>query len=309
MCYSTMIEADLRKLERRFDAVIDWDNIAEAFSLRDNYKMASIPSAIDSYIIQTATTALEKKLAKAARAHYQTEIKKFSTKLIKYENDVLEFEKKIAKGSKAKGLKESLEKRRASVEWLRDKITHYQEIEERGAARIFPQFYAPVIIQEEKCRAIKLMRYHVLPASGKELIPFKYNLFNARRDNLMSSKIWKPLFGAKHTIYPFYRFYESVEGENGQSRIIYFEQQSKELMWSAALFEMSKIKEGLLYSFAAITDEPPSEVATTGHDRCPIFLDEQSVTSWLNPRNYSPMDLFNLLDSKTPTLFLHQDAA
>ena len=38
-----------------------------------------------------------------------------------------------------------------------------------------------------------------------------------------------------------------------------------------------------LMSFAAITDEPPAEVAAAGHDRCIIPIRPEHVDAWPNP--------------------------
>ena len=309
MCYSAMIEADLRKLERRFGAKIDLDNLQIAFEMRDVYKSAMIPSAIDTYIIQNAKTPTEKRLAKMAKSHYKAEIEKFSAKLKKYEQDVKDFEAKIKAGSKAKDLKASLEKRKATVEWHKEKIDYYEKIDEQGAPRVFPNFYAPVVVKDDKQAWIRLMRYQLCPRSGKELNAFKYNLFNARKDRLKDSSTWKAVFGKQHGIFPFYRFYESVEGKNGEAKPIYFEPKHGDLMWAAALFEKSKIKEGELWSFAAITDEPPPEVAAAGHDRCPVYINEKSFESWLNPSGSTKDELFSILDSVEQTYFQQHDAA
>ncbi len=303
-----MIEADLRKLEKQFDAIVDWSSFDEAFNIRSKYPQATIPSGLDSYIIQHAETPLQKRLAKMAKVHYLAEIEKVSAKLKKYEQDVKDFEAKIKNGSKAKDLESKLQKRRETVEKHKEKIANCEKIEERGAARIFPNFYAPVIIEEGKEKLIKLMRYHVCPKNGNELNTFKYNLFNARRDRLLDSKIWKPLFGKQHAIFPFHRFYESVAGENGETKIIYFEPKDQEIMWSAAIFEEAKIESGLLRSFAAITDDPPPEVSAAGHDRCPVFLSEDKFDIWLNPKLSTKEELVELLSSTVPTYFEHKAA-
>jgi putative SOS response-associated peptidase YedK len=39
----------------------------------------------------------------------------------------------------------------------------------------------------------------------------------------------------------------------------------------------------VLDSFAAITDEPPAEVAAAGHDRRIIPIKEENIGAWLNP--------------------------
>jgi putative SOS response-associated peptidase YedK len=308
MCYSAMIEADLRELQRVFGAKIDWSSFDEAYAIRGQYSQAMIPSGLDSYIIQNAETASQKRLAKMAKEHYQQEIDKFSKKLKKYEQDVKDFELKIKNGSKAKDLKEKLEKRKATVEWHKEKIEYYEKIEETGAPRVFPNFYAPVIIQSGKDHLIKLMRYHLCPKNGKELNAFQYNLFNARRDKLLESRTWKPVFGKQHAIFPFYRFYESVEGKNGEAKIIYFQPKDENIMWAASIYEEAKISAGSLLSFAAVTDEPPPEVAAAGHDRCPVFLSKEHFENWLDPKNISKEDLVKLLRSVVPTVFKHQAA-
>lgn len=303
-----MVEANLKKIERRFNVKIDWDNLEIAYQMRDNYKSAMIPSAIDTYIIQNAETAQQKRLAKMAKAHYQTEIEKFSTKLKKYEQDVKDFEAKIRGGSKAKNLKENLEKRRETVQWHKDKIDYYEKIQEKGAPRVFPNFYAPVVVKNEKTAALRLMRYQLCPKSGKELNPFKYNLFNARKDRLLDSPTWKAVFGKQHAIFPFYRFYESVEGPEGQPLAIYFQPEHGDLMWAASLYEVSRIKEGELWSFAAITDEPPAEVLATGHDRCPVYIAEKQFDAWMNPISAHRNHLVGLLDDVEKTYFDHEQA-
>ncbi len=308
MCYSAMIEADLREMEKMFGVKVDWTSFDEAYDIRSKYQQAMIPSAIDSYIIQNAETTTQKRLAKMAKAHYKAEIDKFSAKLKKYEQDVKDFEAKIKSGSKAKDLDEKLCKRRETVQWHKEKIEYYEKIEEAGAPRVFPNFYAPVIVKEGKGQDLRLMRYHVCPKNGKELNAFQYNMFNARKDRLLDARNWKAIFGKQHAIFPFYRFYESVPGETGEAKIIYFEPKDQEIMWSAAIFEESKIAPGLLRSFAAITDDPPPEVAETGHDRCPIFITKDKFASWLDPKGAKKEDLIELLNSTVPTYFEHKAA-
>ena len=125
----------------------------------------------------------------------------------------------------------------------------------------------------------------------------------------MDSQTWKPIFGKQHGIFPFYRFYESVEGKNGKPKQIYFEPKHGDLMWSATLYEKAKLKEGELWSFAAVTDEPPPEVAAAGHDRCPVYLQEKNFKTWLSPSTSAKDELISILESVEPTYFEHYDAA
>jgi putative SOS response-associated peptidase YedK len=64
-----------------------------------------------------------------------------------------------------------------------------------------------------------------------------------------------------------------------------------------------------LYSFAAITDEPPKEIAATGHQRCVVALREENLHQWLSPRGVSRERLEMILSDKEAPYYEHQVAA
>ena len=64
-----------------------------------------------------------------------------------------------------------------------------------------------------------------------------------------------------------------------------------------------------LYSFAAITDEPPPEIAATGHDRCIIPLEAAAIGAWLDPAGADRAALAALLDRRERPYFEHRLAA
>jgi putative SOS response-associated peptidase YedK len=64
-------------------------------------------------------------------------------------------------------------------------------------SRIFPMYYAPIIIQEGGDRKIVLARYHCRQKDKLASIDKKFpGLYNARRDNL--EKFWRNEFGHNH---------------------------------------------------------------------------------------------------------------
>ncbi len=66
-------------------------------------------------------------------------------------------------------------------------------------ARIFPGWYAPVIVSENGKPTVKLMRYQCRLAGKPKCYDTKYpGMYNARRDNL--GGFWKDLFGYQHGI-------------------------------------------------------------------------------------------------------------
>jgi len=64
-----------------------------------------------------------------------------------------------------------------------------------------------------------------------------------------------------------------------------------------------------LLSFAAITDEPPPEVAAAGHDRCIIPIKPENVDAWLSPQASDLATLHAILDDRQRPYFEHRLAA
>ena len=64
-----------------------------------------------------------------------------------------------------------------------------------------------------------------------------------------------------------------------------------------------------LLSFAAITDEPPAEVAAAGHDRCIIPIKAENVDDWLNPDPKNLARQYAILDDRERPYYEHRWAA
>jgi putative SOS response-associated peptidase YedK len=64
-----------------------------------------------------------------------------------------------------------------------------------------------------------------------------------------------------------------------------------------------------LYSFAAVTEEPPTEIAAAGHDRCIIPIKRENVGAWLDagPGNLAAMRA--ILDDRDRQYYEHRLAA
>jgi len=82
-------------------------------------------------------------------------------------------------------------------------------------------------------------------------------------------------------------------------------------MFIACLFaEWVEPKSGeRLLSFAAITDEPPPEVAAAGHDRMIVNLRPENIDRWLTPEGRSIEELQAILDDRQSLYYEHSLAA
>jgi putative SOS response-associated peptidase YedK len=91
-------------------------------------------------------------------------------------------------------------------------------------------------------------------------------------------------------------FFENVN-RDGSNQVLHFIPKPAGTMLIACLYaEWRDPKGGTpLLSFAAITDEPPVEVAAAGHDRMIINLKPENLTAWLAPAGRSTDELQRIL--------------
>jgi putative SOS response-associated peptidase YedK len=220
------------------------------------------------------------------------------------------------------------------IAWLRARLADLKRTEPNSNdGRIFPFWYAPVLVNEASERVIKPMRYHCRPSGKPASIDNRYpGLYNARRDNLEG--FWKNQYGRQHAYCVVQSFYENValhdfekralrDGEKVQNCVLHFNPQPATAMDSGsagAAFQPSNMLVACLYdrwqkpgepallSFAAITDDPPPEVAATGHNRCIIPLKPENLSAWLTP-GADLAAYYALLDDRERPYYAHELAA
>jgi putative SOS response-associated peptidase YedK len=120
---------------------------------------------------------------------------------------------------------------------------------------------------------------------------------NARRDNV--GGFWNEVYGRNHALMVvsgFYRMYRSIFTSVASSSptrkrltwVLQFNPRPVTEMLVACLWDhWSGPSAADLWSFAAVTDEPPPEIAATGHQRCIIALREPNLREWLvRPQDY-----------------------
>jgi putative SOS response-associated peptidase YedK len=92
--------------------------------------------------------------------------------------------------------------------------------------------------------------------------------------------------------------------------VLEFVPDSGEVMLVACLWSSSVESGGKdLLSFAAITDEPPPEVAATGHDRCIVPIRSENIDAWLQPDPANLAVLQSILDDRARPHYAHREAA
>ena len=273
MCYSAPVLADLRKLERRFDAAID---VAAYDALVDTRLQAGrvrIPKAMDDALV-----ALDGPAAGKVRAWRAQQTEDLLRQLAEQEARLQRAREKLA----VRETKAALNDVRVATNKIAQFNSRLQDLAREEPkprdARIWPGEYCSVALVDG-ARLLRPMRYQCrMPGWTAETEKQYPGTYNARRDNLETS--WKRLFGRQHALMVVERFYESVD-RDGKAVELEFVPRTREPMLVPCLWSYDE--RDRLYSFAAITDDPEPEVATAGHDRTILDLKPEHVEAWLNP--------------------------
>jgi putative SOS response-associated peptidase YedK len=309
MCYSAQIRADYTKLVREFGAMMSLDEFAQLYAHDAGKQRPKTPKAMDDGFAGARTAQGQDIVAKIQQWHAE-------------EMQALDEEIRV-QGARLKQAEDALahrptQKARNEIRVAGNRVERAQarlgDLHRTGLlprdSRIFPGVYAPVIVSERGQRVIKPMRYQCRlpdkPARNDTLYPGTYN---ARRDSLEA--YWKNAFGQHHGVVVVQSFYEHVPrhaleqrvlvpGEAAQNVVLEFRAQPPRDLLIACLWSEWEGPEGRLLSFAAITDEPPPDVAAAGHDRCIVPIRRENLDAWLNP---DPQDLaaqYRILDDREP---------
>jgi putative SOS response-associated peptidase YedK len=319
MCYSAQIVQDYRKYVRAFGADIDLRTFVDLFWRRRNDPKVKIPKAMEAAFLMPASED-EQRIKDLIAEFAQQEAMKLEQELFKQRKRLADAERSLL----TKTTKAATESRRiaaSKVEWALGKLADLRRTElTEEDSRIFPGHYAPVLVVENGRRVVKPMRYQCRPAGKPAFYDAKYpGTYNARRDNLEG--FWKGLFGYRHGVTVMNAFFENVSrhrvegrelaaGEEAENVVLEFRPRPVQDMLVACLWSpWSGPGEPDLLSFAAITDEPPPEVAAAGHDRCIIPIRPESLDAWLNPDPKRLKALYEILDDRERPYYEHRLAA
>ena len=319
MCYSAQIWADYRLYVRQYGADIDFEEFYGLFSRRVSDSRIRIPKAMEAAFAEPRN---------AAQQPIKSAIDAFAAEhTAKLEQDLFKQRKRLADAERIlqfKPTKAAVQSKRIAadkIDWTMGKLADLRrtELMDRDS-RIFPGFYAPVMVMDKGRRVIKPMRYQCRPAGKPAFYDTKYpGTYNARRNNLEG--FWKGLFGFTHGIVVINAFYENVNRHRVEGRgigideavenvVLEFKPRPSQDMLVACLWSRwTAPGQPDLLSFAAITDEPPAEVAAAGHDRCIVPIRPEHVDAWLDPDPLNLAAQHAILDDRARPVYDYRMAA
>jgi putative SOS response-associated peptidase YedK len=316
MCYSAQVVQVVRKLHRELGIRLDYDEALKLFTRRLDDPGLVISRGFEANFDDPANDQ-ERRIKSAIDEHRARMATKLEKDLFFQKTRLVNAERSL-KDKETKKAREDIRIAAKKIEAVTTKLTDLRHSELKpDDNRIFPMVYTGVIIRHGEHNILTPMRYFCRPAGRPAFYDKKFpGLYNARRDNL--EKFWAEQFGHHHAILVVESFYENVRlhalehralapGEEERNVVLQFTPNPPQNMLIACLWShWTDPKEPDLRGFAAITDEPPADVAAAGHDRCIINLKPEHVAAWLNPESRSAGELQAILSDRAVPVFEHE---
>ena len=316
MCYSAQVIQMARKLHRQLGIRLDYNEIERLFFRRLDDPSVVISRGFEANFDDPATDQ-ERRIKGAIDEHRTRSAAKFEKDLFTQKTRLVTAERSLL-GKETKKAREDVRIATKKVETLSTKLSRLRSTEPNDEDnRVFPFVFAGVIVKKDGQNLLTPMRYHCRPAGKPAFYDRQFpGLYNARRDNL--ERFWGEQFGSHHAILVVDSFYENVKrhamehrqlvaGEQEENVVLQFKPEPAQTMYIACLWShWTDPKEPDLRGFAAITDDPPADIAAAGHDRCIINLKPEQVDAWLTPEKRSPQELQAILSDRAVPVFHHE---
>jgi putative SOS response-associated peptidase YedK len=315
MCYSAQVVQMARKLSRQLGIRLDYSEVERLFFRRLDDPSVNVSRGFEANFYEPANDQ-ERRIKAAIDEHRSRVAAKLETDLFSQKTRLVNAERSLKKETKK--ARQEVRIATTKIAALSTKLSGLRRMEPNPEDnRIFPFVHTGVIIRKDGQDLLTPMRYFCRPAGKPAYYDRQFpGLYNARRDNL--EKFWGEQFGSRHAIMVVESFYENVKlhtmehrelkaGEREQNVVLQFKPEPAQTMYIACLWShWTDPKEPDQRGFAAITDEPPADVAAAGHDRCIINLKPEHVAAWLTPENRSRKELQELLSDRAMPVYQHE---
>jgi putative SOS response-associated peptidase YedK len=319
MCYSAQVVQVVRKLHRELGIRLDYVEAFNLFMRRLDDPSIAISRGFEANFDNPANDQ-ERQIKAAIDAHRSRTSTRVEMDLFTQKTRLVNAERSLGE-KETKKAREDVRIATNKIETLTTKLSDLRRSETMSTDdRIFPMVYAGVIIKQDGQNVLTPMRYFCRPAGRPAFYDRKFpGLYNARRDNL--EKFWGEQFGHHHALMVVESFFENVQlhamehreleaGEEGRNVVLQFTPEPAEPLLVACLWShWTDPKEPDVRGFAAITDEPPADVAAAGHDRCIVNLKPEHVEAWLAPQGRSTEELQAILSDRAIPTIQHAKAA
>jgi hypothetical protein len=158
MCYSARVRQHLNTLIRKFGATVDWEGFELLFRRRLEDGSIKISRALEDNFVEPSNPVAERTLE-----HIQTFRR---AQVTSWERDLFNQKKRLADAQRSLQSKETKKAREDEriasnkIENYVERLTDLERSESRpNDSRIFPMYFAPVVVNDGNHRVIRPMRY------------------------------------------------------------------------------------------------------------------------------------------------------
>ena len=157
---------------------------------------------------------------------------------------------------------------------------HYQ-----SRYNIAPTENVPVLLRQTSgAWAMRSMRWWLLPRWANE-VSSQYTMFNAKAENLLKSRVFKPLFSSQRCIIPVTGYYEWSD-RGGKKTPYLVTPETEPGFGFAGLWECWQKNGQIIESCTVITGAAPSSLSQL-HGRVPLHLGPDEIKCWLGSGQFS----------------------
>jgi putative SOS response-associated peptidase YedK len=316
VCYSAQIRASYKHYVRQWGADVSIKEFVRLYWLRSQGAKIKIPKAMDAAFADPQRDE-ERQIKAMIDAFDAQQATSLEQELFKQRKRLADAERTLQTKT-AKAATESKRIATDKIKWCLGKLADLRRTELVDEdSRIFPGWYAPVMAMKQGRRIVVPMRYQCRIAGKPAFYDTKFpGTYNARRDNLEG--FWRDLFGMRHCVMIANAFFENVSkhrmegrelapGEKEENVILEFRRPTQDMIVACLWLHWQEGDDSLL-SFAAVTDDPPAEIAAAGHDRCIIPIKAENLDAWLDPKR-DLQAAYRILDDRWRPYYEHRLAA
>jgi len=321
MCYSAQILADFSKY-RRLGGDLDLQAYVEmaGWTRQKGNWVKGVPKAMRDVFLDS-TVPDEQEARDAAMAAYRDAAAAL-------EQEIAEQSERLARAEVVlagpKPTKKAANDLRVATNKIAAARAALAQVTDRRAgqdyARVWPGGLMPVLMRDPETgeRRVVPMRFRCRLRGWDEAKErAMQGTYCARKDSLPT--VWRELWGSNHGVIVARRCYEAVSihrlqqrelapGERDLSVELEFRPEPEQDMLLACLWRHVEAtdNEPAFYSVAAITRDPPSEVAAAGHDRFVIAIKPENLDAWLDPQPGRLADMLAILEDPIDAYYEHE---
>jgi hypothetical protein len=163
VCYSAQIWQNYRKYVRAYGADIDFEAFVRLYFDRETNAKIKIAKAMDAAFAVPANDA-ERRIKAQIDEHDRQQTVKLEQELFKQRKRLADAERTL----QTRATKAAADSKRIATDkiaWVLGKLSDLRRTELNDEdSRIFPAWYAPVLVVENGRRVVKPMRYQCRPA-------------------------------------------------------------------------------------------------------------------------------------------------